>query len=60
MSYKIAILRNENPFDHELWVKACHDNKLVSEYDIIDITKDDWYNIYINKTMILYFVETSW
>jgi len=49
MSYKIGILRNENPFDHELWVKACHNNKLVSEYDVIDITKDDWYNNLHNK-----------
>lgn len=42
MKYRAAILRNESELDHLLWVKACQNNSSIVDYDIIDITKDDW------------------
>ena len=40
--YKIAILKNEDPFDHEPWIKACerHPNRI--SYQVIEIINQDW------------------
>lgn len=38
----VAILRNEDPFEHLLWVEACNDYKEKITYTIIDITKSTW------------------
>ena len=41
-SIKLAILKNEDPFDHLKWIDACKANKLVNEYNVIDLTKESW------------------
>lgn len=42
MTYQIAILKNETLFDHELWVKACQNRRECLDYDVIDLTANDW------------------
>jgi len=54
MKYKIAILRNESPNDHLLWVKSCDKRKDQIDYDIIDITSNDWLSVLTNKDYDLY------
>ena len=39
---RVAILKNEDPFDHLLWVKACDDYKHNLDYEVIDITDNNW------------------
>ena len=39
---KFAILRNEDPYDHLLWEKACEAYASQLEYETIDITNSDW------------------
>jgi glutathione synthase/RimK-type ligase-like ATP-grasp enzyme len=36
------ILRNEDPYDHELWVKACKEHAQYIDYHIVDLTASDW------------------
>jgi len=40
MEPMIGILRNENPESSQKWEQACKDLKI--EYDVIDITRNDW------------------
>lgn len=40
--YKLAILTNERPDDHYLWVAACEERKDALEYTVIDLTSSDW------------------
>lgn len=40
--YKFLILANENPDDHELWVKACLDLSDMVEFSVLDLTRNDW------------------
>lgn len=42
---KVAILKNENPFDHHLWVTACENDNEGLVYKVIDITKSDWLDL---------------
>jgi glutathione synthase/RimK-type ligase-like ATP-grasp enzyme len=39
---KFAILRNEDSFDHLLWVKACEDYGDSIDYQVIDLTAENW------------------
>ncbi len=49
-----AILKNEDPFDHEPWVIACTDFKKFFNYIVIDLTKENWlYEIISFKPDIL-------
>jgi len=41
-SKKIAVLSNEDPFDHNPWVIACEHIKSKIKFQIIDLTKSDW------------------
>lgn len=38
----LLILRNEDPYDHLPWVKACEEYKNEIDYKIVDITRNDW------------------
>ncbi len=38
----VAILKNEDPYDHLNWVKACEDHKDAVQYRIIDLMKQSW------------------
>jgi glutathione synthase/RimK-type ligase-like ATP-grasp enzyme len=40
--YKFVILKNEDPFDHIPWVEACNSNRLVCDFEIIDLTSEKW------------------
>lgn len=40
---KAAILKNEDPFDHEPWVIACEAYSSFFDYKIIDLTKFNWF-----------------
>lgn len=40
--YSLAILTNEQPDDHRLWVQACRDFQEIS-FEVIDFTRNDWY-----------------
>lgn len=37
-----VILANEQPNDHELWVKACENKVGIISYRVVDITKNTW------------------
>ena len=39
---RLAILKNEDPYDHLLWVSACTKRESEVEYIIIDITSENW------------------
>ncbi len=39
---KLAILKNEDPFDHLKWIDACNANKSDCEYRVIDLTMESW------------------
>lgn len=41
--YKLAILKNEDPFDHEPWVQACENRRAELEFRVIDLTLHDWF-----------------
>lgn len=41
---KLAILKNEDPFDHLHWVKACKNYGNDINYQVIDITAENWLN----------------
>lgn len=40
MSTKFVILANEQPNDHDLWIKACEENKI--DYRVVDLTSYNW------------------
>lgn len=40
--YKLAILKNEDPFDHQPWVDACEQYAEQLDYKVIDLTLNDW------------------
>ncbi len=40
---KAAILKNEDPYDHEPWVIACEEKKDSLTYKIIDLSAEDWF-----------------
>jgi hypothetical protein len=42
MVFSLAILKNENDYDHAGWVRACECSKRPVKYRIIDITRHDW------------------
>lgn len=39
---KLAILANENPEDHALWLSACEKRSHEVEWVVIDLTANDW------------------
>ncbi|MBI1780316.1 MAG: hypothetical protein HYR66_02960, partial [Sphingobacteriales bacterium] len=39
---KLAILKNEIPGEHMMWVEACKEKSDVIEWDEIEFTKSDW------------------
>lgn len=39
---KLAILKNEDPFDHIPWVNVCKERDIKVEYKVIDLSKEDW------------------
>lgn len=42
--YKVCILRNSEVVDeHFLWINACKDFSPKVEYDVVDLTKFDWF-----------------
>lgn len=49
MNYKLAILKNESLYDHILWSKVCEKNKDILDFDIIEITKNDWIKMIQSK-----------
>ncbi len=51
MTRKISccILANELTDDHQLWVKACEDFSEYIEYDIVNLTKNNWLEKIQNK-----------
>lgn len=41
-AHKVAILKNEDPFDHQPWIDACEQYTEQVDYKVIDITLNDW------------------
>ncbi len=39
---KAAILKNEDPYDHEPWIKACDRLKGIVDFKVIDFSAEDW------------------
>lgn len=39
---KLAILRNEDAFDHLKWIDACEDYPIDIDYKVFDITAESW------------------
>lgn len=44
MKYDLCILANENPLDHNAWIRAIENSPSVKSYDIISLVSDDWFN----------------
>lgn len=40
--HSVAILKNEDPFDHQPWIVACEQYKGELEYNVIDLTLNNW------------------
>jgi hypothetical protein len=40
----LIILANENPDDHELWLKACESRRRAIEYRVINLCQADWFD----------------
>lgn len=40
--HKLAILKNEDPFDHQPWIRACEAYAERVEHQVIDLTRQDW------------------
>lgn len=49
MKYRICILANETPLDHELWVKSIKQSEDIESYDVVDISTDTWLEELTNK-----------
>lgn len=58
MQYKIAILKNESPKDHILWAKACDKRNDQIDYDVIDLSSNNWLSILTNKEYDLYLTRS--
>jgi glutathione synthase/RimK-type ligase-like ATP-grasp enzyme len=41
-NYRLCILANENPLDHEPWIAAINKSANIEYYDIVDLTSDKW------------------
>ena len=41
--YKLAILNNGSPEDHEPWLKACKKYSEYISYDVINLLGHDWF-----------------
>lgn len=41
---RLAILKNEDPYDHLLWVSACEKRQNEINFTVIDITSENWLN----------------
>lgn len=39
---KLAILKNEDPYDHLMWVKACEESAEGHDFTVIDLTDETW------------------
>lgn len=44
-----VILKNELTHDHDIWVKACENFPKIVNYDVVDLTKNDWLERIQNK-----------
>lgn len=53
--YRFAILKNENNSDHLPWITACEKRKQSLNFDIIDLTRNNWLQE-INKKEYDYFL----
>jgi len=49
MAFLFGILKNEVKDDHIGWIKACENSKHKLNYDIIDITRDNWLEEILSK-----------
>ena len=58
-SLKFAILKNEDPFDHLLWVKACEACSDCLDYQVIDITEENWLEVVNHYSPDLLLVKPS-
>ena len=54
MKYKVCLFANEDPFDHELWVKSLKKNQQVQSFDIINLVSDHWLKDLNKKTYDLF------
>ncbi|MCP4149923.1 MAG: hypothetical protein GY757_19410, partial [bacterium] len=49
MTYELAIIKNETEDHHLEWVAACESSKEDINFDIIDITRNDWLDLIMKK-----------
>ena len=40
--HQFIILKNEDPYDHQLWVDACKEFSNKIDYRVVDLTSGDW------------------
>ena len=50
MKYHFAIIKDETENDHIPWIISCNKNKDIISYDIVDITKNNWLNNFLEKS----------
>lgn len=53
----LCILRNELPDDYILWIKTCEENKEDIDYEVVDITKNDWLEKLRGKSFDFYLAK---
>jgi len=40
--FKFVILANEQPGDHDLWIKACEKHPADVTHRVVDLTRNSW------------------
>jgi len=48
MSYRLAILKNEDNFDYKFWIKSCKMRSDIT-YDVVDLISNNWIEILTAK-----------
>ncbi|MFB6340640.1 RimK family alpha-L-glutamate ligase [Saccharicrinis sp. FJH62] len=55
--FSVAILKNEDPYNHLLWIEACKKNRKISDFEIIDIFSDNWLENVLRKKYDLFLLR---
>jgi len=56
---KVVILRNEDPYDHLPWIKACEVFKDKISYNTINLTTENWLQTVQNESPDYFFLKPS-
>lgn len=57
MKFKVAILKSEAAYEHELWIKVCEKTPHIECVDIIELTNDNWLAMVTKKDYDLFLLR---